>query len=149
MNLQNLQQLWRKQMCIRDRFNVYHSNTQDHKWELLKTFSCSLKVGHFSDIRVEGEKNQVGIAFEDNRVERTENTVSYYGDDVDTYEFNIDGFNGWIGSFKTFEVKDIDGEQFYRDVYKRQSSNQSFATKIRSISISSPCRFHFMLYCFR
>ena len=81
-------------------FNVYHSNTQDHKWELLKTFSCSLKVGHFSDIRVEGEKNQVGIAFEDNRVERTENTVSYYGDDVDTYEFNIDGFNGWIGSFK-------------------------------------------------
>ena len=29
------------------------------------------------------------------------------------------------------------------------SSNQSFATKIRSISISSPCRFHFMLYCFR
>ena len=39
-------------------FNVYHSNTQDHKWELLKTFSCSLKVGHFSDIRVEGEKNQ-------------------------------------------------------------------------------------------
>ena len=24
-------------------FNVYHSNTQDHKWELLKTFSCSLK----------------------------------------------------------------------------------------------------------
>ena len=39
---------------------------------------------------------------------------SYYGDDLDTYEFNIDGFNGWIGSFKTFEVKDIDGEQFYR-----------------------------------
>ena len=29
------------------------------------------------------------------------------------------------------------------------SSNQSFVTKIRSISISSPCRFHFMLYCFR
>ena len=41
---------------------------------------------------MEGEKNQVGIAFEDNRVERTENTVSYYGDDVETYEFNIDGF---------------------------------------------------------
>ena len=34
--------------------------------------------------------------------------------DERTYEFNIDGFNGWIGSFKTFEVKDIDGEQFYR-----------------------------------
>ena len=28
------------------------------------------------------------------------------------------------------------------------SSNQSFVTKIRSILISSPCRFHFVLYCF-
>ena len=28
------------------------------------------------------------------------------------------------------------------------SSNQSFVTKIRSISISSPCRFYFVLYCF-
>ena len=26
--------------------------------------------------------------------------------------------------------------------------NQSFATKIRSISISSPCHFYFVLYCF-
>ena len=95
-------------------FNVYHSNTQDHKWELLKTFSCSPKEEHFADIRVEGKENRVGITSEENRVEKTENTESYYGDDLDTYEFNIDGFNGWIGSFKTFEVKDIDGEQFYR-----------------------------------
>ena len=29
------------------------------------------------------------------------------------------------------------------------SFNQSFVTKIRSISISSPCRFYFVLYCFR
>ena len=28
------------------------------------------------------------------------------------------------------------------------SFNQSFVTKIRSISISSPCHFHFVLYCF-
>ena len=28
------------------------------------------------------------------------------------------------------------------------SFNQSFVTKIRSISISSPCRFYFVLYCF-
>ena len=28
------------------------------------------------------------------------------------------------------------------------SFNQSFVTKIRSISISSPCHFYFVLYCF-
>ena len=28
------------------------------------------------------------------------------------------------------------------------SLNQSFVAKIRSISISSPCRFYFVLYCF-
>ena len=95
-------------------FNVYHSNTKDYKWELLKTFSCSPREEHFADIRVEGKKNRVVITSEDNRVEKTENTESYYGDDLDTYEFDIDGFNGWIGSFKTFEVKDIDEEQFYR-----------------------------------
>ena len=37
----------------------------------------------------------------------------------------------------------------FSSYYISLSSNQSFATKIRSISISSPCRFHFMLYCFR
>lgn len=95
-------------------FNIYHSNTKDHKWELLKNFSCSPTEEHFADIRVEGKKNCVVITFEDNRVEKTENTESYYSNDLDTYEFNIDGFNGWIGLIKTFNVKNIDGEQFYR-----------------------------------
>ena len=54
------------------------------------------------------------ITSEDNRVEKTGNTESYYSDDLDTYEFNIDGFDGWIGLIKTFNVKNIDGEQFYR-----------------------------------
>lgn len=95
-------------------FNIYHSNTKNHKWELLKNFSCSPKEEHFADIRVEGKKNCVVITSEDNRVEKTGNTESYYSDDLDTYEFNIDGFDGWIGLVKTFNVKNIDGEQFYR-----------------------------------
>lgn len=95
-------------------FHVYHSNTKDYKWELLKTFSCLPKEDHFVDVRVEGEKNRIVITSEDNHVEKIENTKSYYGDDLDTYEFTVDGFDGWIGSFKTFEVKDIDEEQFYR-----------------------------------
>lgn len=95
-------------------FHVYHSNTKDNKWELLKTFSCSPREVSFADVRVEGKKDRVMITFEDNCVEKTENTESYYSDDLDTYEFIIDGFNGWIGSMKTFEVKDTNGEQFYR-----------------------------------
>ena len=31
---------------------------------------------------------------------------------------------------------------------KDDAGNQSFVTKIRSISISSPCHFYFVLYCF-
>ncbi len=95
-------------------FNVYHSNTENHKWEHLKTFSCSPEKNHFVDVRVEGAKNHITITSGDNHVEKTENTESYYTEDIDTYEFTVDGFDGWIGSFKTFEVKDIDGEQFYR-----------------------------------
>lgn len=95
-------------------FNVYHSNTENHTWEHLRTFSCSPEKNHFVDVRVEGAKNHIRITSEENRVEKTENTESYYTEDIDTYEFTIDGFDGWIGSFKTFEVKDTDAEQFYR-----------------------------------
>ena len=95
-------------------FNIYHSNTKDHKWELLKTFTASPKEGHFADVRVESKKNRVLIAFEDNYAEKTENTVSYYGDDIDKYKLNVDGFGGFIGLVKNFEVKDTEEEQLYQ-----------------------------------
>ena len=95
-------------------FNVYHSNTENHKWEHLKTFSCSPEKKHFVDVRVEGTKNHITITSEENRVEKTENTESYYTEDIDTYDFMVDGFDGQIHSFQTFEVKDIHEEQFYR-----------------------------------
>lgn len=95
-------------------FKVYHSNTENHVWERLKTFTCPLQKEHFTDVRVEGEEDQVTITLEDNRVEKTEDMESYFTEDIDAYEFTVEGFEGWIGAYRTFEVKDTDGEQFYR-----------------------------------
>lgn len=95
-------------------FHVYHSNTENHKWERLRTFSCLPEKNHFADVRVEGKKNYIEITLEDNHVEKTENMESYYTEEIDSYQFVVDGFEGWIGSCKTFEVKDTDEEQFYR-----------------------------------
>lgn len=95
-------------------FHVYHSNTENHKWEHLRTFSCSPEQNHLVDVRVEGAKNHITITSEDNHVKKTENTESYYTENIDTYTFTVDGFDGQINSFQTFEVKNIDEEQFYR-----------------------------------
>lgn len=116
-------------------FNVYHSNTENHTWEHLKTFSCSPEKNHSVDVRVEGAKNHIKIISEDNRVEKTENTESYYTEDIDTYEFTIDGFDGWIDSFETFEVKDTDVEQFYR-LYP--ISNDNGGTFFQDLKMDKP-----------
>ena len=70
--------------------------------------------------------------------------------------------------FKSFRPPNSQCEAYNQHLYKYQccfvvdcilqilfssyrislSFNQSFATKIRSISISSPCHFYFVLYCF-
>lgn len=54
-------------------FNVYHSNTENHTWEHLRTFSCSPEKNHFVAVRVEGAKNHIRITSEENRLEKTEN----------------------------------------------------------------------------
>ena len=94
-------------------FNVYHSNTKNHTWELLRSFSCLPIENSFVDVRVEGTKNSIIITAENNRVEKTKHTESYYTEDIDTYKFEVIGFSGLIDSFRTFEVKDTDEEQFY------------------------------------
>ena len=42
----------------------------------------------------------------------------------------------------------IHGKLLFSSYLISLSFNQLFATKIRSISISSPCHFYFVLYCF-
>lgn len=95
-------------------FNVYHSNTKNHMWQHLKTLSYSPEKNRFVDVRVESLKNCIMITYEENYVEEKDSTEFYFTNDIDTYKFMVDGFDGQIGSFKTFEIKDIDEEQFYR-----------------------------------
>lgn len=95
-------------------FNVYHSNTADHTWELLKTLKCSPQHGHFADVRLEGAGNRIIVTSEDNYVEKTETQECYFTDDIDTYSFTVDGFLGYISGFETFDIKDIDEEQICR-----------------------------------
>lgn len=95
-------------------FHVYHSNTDDHTWELLKTFSCSPEKEHFADIRLEGKENCITLICEDNYVETTEDSQTFFTDETDSYEFTVEGFQGEICGFQTFQIKDTDEEQFYR-----------------------------------
>lgn len=95
-------------------FNIYHSNTDDHTWELLETFTCFPLKDNFNDIKLEGFENRIVMSSQNNSVLKTEYNETYNGYDLDTYEFAIDGFSGLIGSFKSFEIKDSDEEQLYR-----------------------------------
>lgn len=95
-------------------FNLYHSNTDAHTWALLKTFTCFPIEDHFNDIKLEGSENGISITSQNKSVIKTEYRETHYTEDLDTYTFTIDGFSGWIGSFKSFEIKDTDEEQFYR-----------------------------------
>ena len=126
-------------------FNVYHSNTENHKWEHLKTFSCSPEKKHFVDVRVEGTKNHITITSEENRVEKTENTESYYTEDIDTYDFMVDGFDGQIHSFQTFEVKDIHEEQFYR-LYP---ISNDYGIIFQDLKLDRPCLLYTSRICGR
>lgn len=116
-------------------FNVYHSNTENHTWKLLKTFSCSPEKEHFADIRLEGAENSIIITSEDNRVEKTETTEAYYTDDIDTYKFTIDGFSGQITAFETFAIKNTDKEQFFR-IYP--ISNNTSGTIFQDLGLDKP-----------
>lgn len=95
-------------------FNIYHSNTDNHKWELLKTLKCNQKDDRFIDIRLEGKENALTFLSVYNYVEKTEKSESYFSDEIDKFEFAVEGFDGNIRTVKTYEIKDTDEEQFYR-----------------------------------
>lgn len=97
-------------------FNVYHSNTKDHTWELVTSFQCDPKPGHYNDVKIEGKKNKVIAVLSDNTYTESEDgkSASYDGVDIASYEYEIDGFKGFIPSCKYFDVGNKEGEQFVR-----------------------------------
>ena len=97
-------------------FNVYHSNTKDHTWELVTSFQCDPKPGHYNDVKIEGKKNKVIAVLSDNTYTESEDgkSASYDGEDIASYEYEIDGFKGFIPSCQYFDVGNKEGEQFVR-----------------------------------
>lgn len=95
-------------------FRIYHSNSTDHIWELLTTFSCPPESDYFADIRLEGTENGITVISEKNHVNKEKDTEVYYSDDLDSYEHTVEGFHGQISDFQTFSIKDTSKEQFFR-----------------------------------
>ena len=95
-------------------FKVYHSNTENHRWEKIAEMPCTPPESHFADIRVEGAQGQVTVILEDNFCEKDEYSASYFTNDEMTYEFAVEGFEGNLSSYQIFEIKDSSEEQFYR-----------------------------------
>lgn len=95
---------------------IYHSNTDDHKWELLTTLTCDKKEDRFIDIRLEGKENEIIFTSAYNYVEKSDISEQYFSDEIDTYRFTIEGYDGKNGAFshENYEIKDTEEEQYYR-----------------------------------
>ena len=95
-------------------FKVYHSNTENHRWEKIAEMPCTPPESHSADIRVEGAQDRVTVILEDNFCEKDEYSASYFTNDEMTYEFAVEGFEGNLSSYQIFEINDSNEEQFYR-----------------------------------
>ena len=95
-------------------FKVYHSNTENHRWEKIAEMPCTPPESHSADIRVEGAQDRVTVILEDNFCEKDEYSASYFTNDEMIYEFAVEGFEGNLSSYQIFEIKDSSEEQFYR-----------------------------------
>ena len=95
-------------------FKVYHSNTENHRWEKIAEMPCTPPESHSADIRVEGAQGRVTVILEDNFCEKDEYSASYFTNDEMTYEFAVEGFEGNLSLYQIFEIKDSSEEQFYR-----------------------------------
>ena len=109
-------------------FKVYHSNTENHRWEKIAEMPCTPPESHFADIRVEGAQGQVTVILEDNFCEKDEYSASYFTNDEMTYEFAVEGFEGNLSSYQIFEIKDSSEEQFYRLYPISNESSSIFTT---------------------
>lgn len=93
---------------------IYHSNTEGHIWEPLATFSCSPEKGHYTDILLDSRENHITISLNEQYTKMEGSTAYFYSNRLDTYEFQIDGFQGTLSGFQNFEIKDTEDEQLYR-----------------------------------
>lgn len=94
-------------------YNVYHSNTENHHWEKIASFSCQPEQGHYNDVKLICGKNKISIELWNNTREVLEdgNAVTYDGTALEKKEFNVDGYKGSQNGVFVFAVENKEGEQ--------------------------------------
>lgn len=95
-------------------FNVYHSNTDDHTWKQIASFSCNPMSGHSYDVKLQCNEGVISVELRNNSKTESGNTVSYNGEAEASYVFEVEGFEGFLPGWKSFDIENKEGEQFVR-----------------------------------
>lgn len=115
-------------------FKVYHSNTKDHMWEKIAELPYDKSDGSSPDIRLDGAEGKITVVLEKNSYVDEKDSGMYTTEDLDTYEYDLDQFDGFINLYQTYETKDTTDEQFYR-LYPISNDSGSIYT---SVDLSQP-----------
>lgn len=112
-------------------FNIYHSNTESHNWELLASFPCEPKPGYYNDVELQYVNNTISAVLRSNTMTESsdKNEITYSGTTEAEYDFTIDGFDGFFPAQKYFDVENKAGEQFVR-LYPISNDGGSFYNNI-------------------
>ena len=117
-------------------FNVYHTDPKDHSWELIGSFPCDPQPGHYYDVVVNGEENKVTAVLRDTTcTKENDDSASYSGIDVSSFDYTVDGFKGNIPGWETYTVEDKKGEQ---NVRLYVVSNSNIVSVPGEISVDTP-----------
>ena len=93
--------------------NVYHSDTEDHSWELIARFPCQAEPGHYSDISLKNKGEKITAELTDNMYTASDDGTSavYEGTSVTACDFKVQGFKGSLMGYSQYAVKNKSGEQ--------------------------------------
>ena len=105
-------------------FNVYHSDTEDHSWELIASFPCQPEPGHYSDVRIKSKENMITAELTDSTYTKSDdgNSTAYSSAVVTEYDFRVDGLKESLQGYSQYAVKNKSGEQPVR-LYPVSNSN--------------------------
>lgn len=95
-------------------FNAYHSNTENHTWEQIASFTIEPKSGKYYDMLLKGENGKIVISVNENHVVKDNSSEAYESEVLGATETFIEEFKGNITGSKSFEVANTSGEQLYK-----------------------------------
>ncbi len=119
-------------------FNVYHSDTEDHSWELIARFPCQAEPGHYSDISLKNKGEKITAELTDNMYTASDdgNSVVYEGTSVTACDFKVQGFKSSLKGYSQYAVKNKSGEHPVR-LYPVSNSNGVYLSG-EEVSLDKP-----------